>query len=336
VVILKKRIKFTLCVLGIGVGLAGVGWILNSILQHYGLMFRAWVGNIFFIVMALLVFALLGGIVAILAKVYSLPEERQERKILQKALSVFGIIAVLFGAGAFGLFAVFGLAAGYVPESVEEKYGQKMLSYDTSFLSRGFEYYEYVNAFVCGNKLLGRESNKTYWFWDLQGNLIETNDEAPTPREVPEKIETPFPPEEMACTFDNTDVRARSMMSYSVDGENWMERDTGYHYRFFFEDTGYLIFSYDWAMMQHEAAAIYNSVDGGKTWKYLSDTPLDKWLQNTVFFNEDTGIFEYGEVGTDSYLLFVTTDGAKTFKIVELPVETQGQTEKIREYIKTL
>ncbi|GHV31739.1 hypothetical protein FACS18949_00920 [Clostridia bacterium] len=333
---MKKRIKFTLCVLGIGVGLAGVGWILNSILQHYGLMFRAWVGTAYFIIMLLLALALSGGIVAIFVKTYLRPQDNRSKRTSQKILSVLGITAVSLGTVWLLLIAFVSATWGHQSEGVEEKYGQKMISYDNSWLDTSITYYEYVNALVCGNKVIGRVSNRTYWFWDLQGNLIETNDEAPTPREVPEKIEILFPPEEMACSFDSTDIRTRSVMSYSADGENWMERNIGYHYRFFFEDTGYLIFSYDWAMMQHEAAAIYKSVDGGKTWQYLSDTPLDKLLQNTVFFDEDTGIFEYGEAGTDSYLLFVTTDGAKTFKIVELPVETQGQTEKIREYIKTL
>lgn len=86
--------------------------------------------------------------------------------------------------------------------------------------------------------------------------------------------------------------------------------------------------------MQHEAAAIYQSVDAGENWTFVSDAPTDELMQNTVFFDENTGIFEYGTAGKDTYILYVTTDGANTFMKVDLPVEIQGQADKIKEYLK--
>ncbi|WP_349948674.1 hypothetical protein ABFV83_09745 [Lacrimispora sp. BS-2] len=316
---MKRGIKFSLCTLGSGIGLAVVGWGLVCILQHYGLMLRAWVGITFFVIIALLGFALSGGIIYTLTKVYSRPKEG----ILRKIVSATGIVIILLGTGAFVILALFGAAFGYNPEHVVEKYGQKMVSYDRSYLDTNIEYYEYINFLVCGNKVIGNEGPKqNYWFQDFQGNLIASYEEDFALLEITDKIAISFPPEEMKCTFDGSDTRSRSVMSYSVDGENWEERDTGYHYQFFFGDIGYLVVSYDWAM-QHEAAAVYRSVDRGEHWSFISATPSDTLLQNVMFFDEDTGVFEYGEVGTDSYALYTTMDGGSTFMKVNLPAETQ-------------
>jgi|GEM_PF-1753727 len=356
---MKKGIKFSLYILGINIGLAVAGWGLARILKYCGLMFRAWVGIAFFVIMALLGLALIGGIVYTLAKVYSLPQEEKRKKTKQKVLAAGGIAVALSGAAVLGISVLFGSAFAYDPEHVIEKYDQKMVAYVDSFLKVHVEYHEYKNFIVCGYTVIGTEfygnggydpferdpmpEPKTYKFYDTQGNLIaQSKEEADTARENTDITDTdkeparsPFPPEEMKCTFSETDARAFCDMSYSVNGENWQEMNTGYHYQFFFENTGYLIFSYNWAI-QREAAAIYTSVDGGENWVFVSDTPSDKLLQNTVFFDENTGIFEYGTAGTDSYTLYVTTDGAKTFSQVDLPAELQGQPDEIKEYITTL
>jgi len=348
---MKKGIKFSLWILGISIGLAVMGCGLAFILKQCGLMFRAWVGIAFLIVMVLLGLALSGGIIYILAKAYSRPQEQKRKKVAQKVLSASGIAAVLLGAGVLVIFALFWGVFAYGPEHIIEKHGQKMVAYVNSFLEVDVYYYEYKNFLVCGYPRLGEEwygnggydpftwnstpEPKTYKFYDTQGNLIAQSEEkqSTTPGEVDKEPEVSvFPPEKMQYKFSVSDAMAFSKISYSVDGENWEERDTGYHYQFFFDDISYLIFSYDWAM-QHEAAAIYKSTDGSENWTFVSDTPSDKLLQNTMFFDENTGIFEYGTAGTDSYILYVTTDGAKTFGKLDLPIELQGQAEKIEDYI---
>jgi len=331
---MKKGIRFSLWILGIGIVFSTAGWGLVCILKYFGLMFRAWVGIVFFVIMALLGIALIGGIVYTLVKVYSRPQEEKRKRTIQKLLAAGGIVVVLSGTGMSGILVLFWTALGYNPEHVVEKYGQKMVAYNKSFLDLNVEYHEYKNFLVNGIKIIGNEGpENNFWFYDFQGNLIASFEEEFTPQELPENIAVSFPPEEMKCIFNSSETRAWSEMLYSIDGKNWEERSTGYHYQFFFDDIGYLIFSYDLAMLQHEAAAIYKSTDGGENWAFISDTPSDKLLQNTVFFDENTGIFEYGVVGTDSYVLYVTTDGASTIAKVDLPTELQGKTDDIKGYL---
>ncbi len=229
-------------------------------------------------------------------------------------------------------------------------HGQKMVAYVNSFLDINVEYHEYKNFLVCGYDVIGNEwygdgsydpfkhdpmpKPRTYKFYDTQGKVIAENQAIPqetvnTNDTSKEPKISAFPPEQMKCRFSKSDAKESSEMSYSTDGKNWQEINTGYHYQFFFEDTGYLVFSYDWSM-QHEAAVIYKSVDGGENWIFVSDTPTDGLLQNTVFFDENTGMFEYGIAGTSSYILYATWDGVNTFKKIDVPTELQGQADKIR------
>ena len=346
---MKKGIKFSLCILGVGIGISLLGWGLVSILKHYGLMFRAWVGITAAVIMVLLGIALSCGIIYTLRKLYSMPVKEPRANIVRKIMSAIGIVVVSLGAGALVIFMLLMWVFAYQPEHVVEKYEQKMVAYVNSFLDISVSYHEYKNFLVCGYKEIGWEwygagcsdpfeQDSTpepinYMYFDVDGNLITKPEEkrSPIQGETDKESETSvFPPENMQCKFD---VNTSPNMSYSVDGENWIERDIGYYYQFFFEDTGYLIFCYNKAM-QREAAVIYKSVDGGKNWSFVSDTPSDHLLQNTMFFDENTGIFEYGTAGTDNYLLYATTDGANTFIKVELPVDVQGQVDKIEEYLK--
>lgn len=356
---MKKGIKFSLYILGISMGLVAAGCGLVYILKCCGLMFRAWVKIAFFVIMVLLGLALTGGIIYILAKVFLLPQKEKRKRTIQKVLAAGGIVVTLIGTVVLGFIVLFVSAFAYKPEHVIEKHGQKMVAYVESFLDVGVTYHEYKNFLVCGYDEIGYEwygdggydpftgdpvpEPKNYKFYDTQGNIIaqserqwgsaqDTDDIDITEKESDDSA---FPPEKMKCTFNEADTRAFCEMSYSTDGEKWKETDTGYHYQFFFGNTGYLVFSYNWAM-QHEAAAIYKSANGGKNWIFVSDTPSDQLLQNTVFFDENTGIFEYGAAGTDSYLLYVTKDGADTMRKVDLPAELQGQEDKIKEYIRGL
>jgi len=74
---------------------------LVSILKYCGLMFRSWVGIMFFFVMALLGLALMRGIVAI-------------------------------GIGVLGIFVLFWGILDFEPKHIIEKHGQKMVAYVNS------------------------------------------------------------------------------------------------------------------------------------------------------------------------------------------------------------
>ena len=345
---LNKGIKFSLYVLAIGIGFIIIGFGLSYILQTCGLMPRAWVGFAFFIVMALLGFLLLGGIVYTFIKALLKPPAQTKKGAAQRILSIFGIVVTILVTGVFGIFVLLEYNE-YAPDHAGEKYGLKMVAFSSE---NHVDYHEYRNCFVCDKKAIGEEwymhsshrfdpfgSDNSipveYYFYDFQGNLIERYEAEVTPVDIPEKIDVSFPPEEMKCIFDSTGIDTGNMLSFSADGENWDHRYTDYQYKFFFDNIGYLVFSYDWAM-QHEAAVIYKSVDGGKNWKFVSNTPSDELLQNTAFFDENTWIFEYGIAGTDSYALYATVDGAGTFRKVELPVEMQGRAdETVCRYVKT-
>lgn len=336
---MKKGIKFSLYILGISIGLAIVGWGLVSILNYCGLMFRAWVGIAYFIVMVLLGFALLGGIAHTLVKVYSLPQEEKRKRTKQKVLAVGGIAVTLSGTVVFGLIVLLISVFRYTPEYVIEMYDQKMVAYEEHWHHTRITYHEYKNFLVCGYKTIGYEIvGRYYEFHDTQGNLIARLEEKQNNTQDEEEKEpenSTFPPETMQCNFRSSDPKMFCEMLYSTDGENWKEINTGYHYQFFFENIGYLVFSYDWLnLQQREGAAIYKSIDGGENWIFVSDTPSDELLQNALFFDEYTGIFEYGTAGTDSYLLYVTTDGADTMRQVDLPAELQGREGEIKKYIR--
>lgn len=190
---MKKGIKFSLSILGSGIGLATVGWGLACILKYLGLMFRAWVGIVFFVIIVLLGLALIGGVIYTLSKVYSLPQEEKRKRTKQKVLAAGGIVVTLAGTAVLGLIVLFGSVFAYEPEHVIEKHGQKMIAYVNSFLDVNVSYHEYKNFIVCGYPELGWEwygdgsydpftwdyvsEPKTYKFYDTDGNLIAQSEE---------------------------------------------------------------------------------------------------------------------------------------------------------------
>lgn len=178
---MKKGIKFSLWILGIGAALFTVGLALTHILRLFNLMFRAWVNITFFVIMILLGMVLAAGILYTLGKVFSLPQEQPKKRIAQKAMSAFGIVITLLGVGVFGLVIFFEAVFGYESEQVVEKYGQKMVAYEDHWHDTRVTYYEYKNFLVCGYKVLGRElygtGFYTYEFYDTQGNLIARSED---------------------------------------------------------------------------------------------------------------------------------------------------------------
>jgi len=186
---LKNGIKFSLIILGIIIGLAALGWGLVFILRNCGLMFRAWVGTTYFLIMMILGQALVSVIVYTLSKLFSTTQNFKHKK----ALAAIGIIAVLLSSGVLGISVLFGWTFTYQPEHVVDKHGQKMVAYVNSFLDVNVTYYEYLNFFVCGYTVLGREwygsggydpfmrepvpEPKTYKFYDTQGKVIAQSEE---------------------------------------------------------------------------------------------------------------------------------------------------------------
>ena len=52
--------------------------------------------------------------------------------------------------------------------------GMKMVVRDTSYLDLSLEYYEYKNVLFRGKQILKQVSNRTYWIYNSDGELIET------------------------------------------------------------------------------------------------------------------------------------------------------------------
>jgi len=175
-----------------------------------------------------------------------------------------------------------------------------------------------------------------YYFYNTQGEVIVQSElfseKASDEKKEKESKKSVFPPKKMRCEFAIPSSNVGGWMRYTEDGENWEERDVGYHYQYVFDSIGYLVFSYDWAM-QEEAAAIYKSTDGGQNWTFVSATPSNDFLRKATFFDENTGIFEYGMAQIEDYVIYVTTDGMETLEKIDIPLELEGQTEEIKEYI---
>lgn len=154
---MKKGIKFSLCVLGTGIGFCLAGLSVVGVLQHYGLMFRAWIRTSFFAILALLGLALSCGIIYTLANLFSHPQKQRKKRIAQKILSASGSIAVLLCTGALEIVSIFGWTFAYEPEYLVNKNGQKMVAYVNSFVEVYVDYHEYKNFLVCGYNVIGEE-----------------------------------------------------------------------------------------------------------------------------------------------------------------------------------
>lgn len=86
------------------------------------------------------------------------------------------IIFVIYGIGVLvALYiGIFVSAFAYPEEKIVEQNGMTMVQQDYSFLGVRMKYYEYKSPLFRGNKLLKEISNKTYWIYNLNGELIET------------------------------------------------------------------------------------------------------------------------------------------------------------------
>lgn len=108
--------------------------------------------------------------------------KQKENRRMQKAFAVTGIAAPLIITSGAVMTSLLMWALTCRLEHVVEKYGQKMVAYENSFLEVEVTYHEYKNIIVCGSPRLGREwygngvyapfepdspfSPKCYWLCD--------------------------------------------------------------------------------------------------------------------------------------------------------------------------
>jgi hypothetical protein len=185
---MKKGIRFSVWTMMIGVGLMVLRLGVTRIMQAFGLMFRAWVGIVFFALMALLGFVLIGGIVYTLVKLYSLPQKDRKKETIQKVLAAGSIFITLAVSVVVSVMALFGFLFVQRPEHEIEKHGREMIAYVNSFLDVKVTYHAYINFIVCGYHEIGWEwygdggydpfernpipEPGAYIFYDTQGNVI--------------------------------------------------------------------------------------------------------------------------------------------------------------------
>lgn len=146
----------------------GVFWLAsNLLLGVIGLQYRAWVTNsliaISFILMSLWV-------------IYKMISQKDSRKRLKMYLALFGLLIVLWLA-RFPLLVI-GTAV-LRKERVDTIDGQTFVGYETDFIDKWIDYYEYKNVFVAGSKeiftLAGvneTDDGKTIYY-DMNGTQIE-------------------------------------------------------------------------------------------------------------------------------------------------------------------
>ena len=146
----------------------GVFWLASNLfLGVIGLQYRAWVTNsliaISFILMSLWV-------------IYKMISQKDSWKRLKMYLTLFGLLIFLWLA-RFPLLVI-GTAVLH-KERVDTIDGQTFVGYETDFIDKWTDYYEYKNVFVAGSKRMFTLSNidetddgKTLYY-DMNGTQIE-------------------------------------------------------------------------------------------------------------------------------------------------------------------
>lgn len=90
-------------------------------------------------------------------------------------ISFFIFLCVICVLISFGIGLLY-TALSYHPEDVVIENGMKMVARDTSFLDFRMEYYEYKNILFRGKQVLKLISNRTYWIYNSNGELLETSE----------------------------------------------------------------------------------------------------------------------------------------------------------------
>ena len=119
-----------------------------------------------------LIFSVLIFIIYVIIKIFSFP-------IIQKfkySLIIKSIVISLYCVSVIPIlgFGVLCSAFTYCSDDTMIENGMKMVVRDTSYLDLSLEYYEYKNVLFRGKQILKQVSNRTYWIYNSDGELIET------------------------------------------------------------------------------------------------------------------------------------------------------------------
>lgn len=114
-------------------------------------------------------------------------------------------------------------------------------------------------------------------------------------------------------------------LAYSDNkGEDWItcEIDQIYtaeymYVEFFDEKQGVIVLAYD-KSDSHEASRIYQTADGGLTWKVIGTGPSNGVIKGVRYIDEKIGFFCYEYMANNESNLYMTKDGGKTFEKVIL------------------
>lgn len=123
---------------------------------------------------------------------------------------------------------------------------------------------------------------------------------------------------------------------YSDDkGANWTtcELDNiynaeDYYVDFFDENKGVVVCGYAMTDNDKESYRIYNTDNGGETWKTVGSGPANYLLKGIVYVDENVGFFCFNYVEGMDGNLYITKDGGKTFSKVSLPEQELDSTAK--------
>ena len=112
-----------------------------ELLRCFSLHFRQWV----YIVSAIII--VLGFSIGIYYKIFK--SKSKKKKIILSILYTVALLVILFNS-----YTIFIVAFSYQPEHIVEKDNRKMVAYVSGFLDTSVYYYDYVNPFVIGNKVM--------------------------------------------------------------------------------------------------------------------------------------------------------------------------------------
>ena len=146
----------------------GVFWCASNLfLSVIGLQYRAWVTNSLIAISFFLMFIWV---------IYKIITQKDRWKRMKMLLALFGLLIVLWLA-RFPLLVI-GTAV-LRKERVDTIDGQTFVGYETDFIDKWIDYYEYKNVFVAGSKeiftLAGvneTDDGKTIYY-DMNGTQIE-------------------------------------------------------------------------------------------------------------------------------------------------------------------
>lgn len=283
-------------------------FIVLFIVSHYvfklfNIQYRQWV---YYAAILVSIICFILGIFQIIRK--------KNKKIKVVFYSILGVILILMVI--FWRFVLFILVFSYYPEHVIEKDDKKYVACVNSFLQVNVYYYDYINMFLVGNKIKiheyygkggydpfdGKHDDKKalkYYYYDNEGNVINTNDEYYYKKHVNEDINT----------VENNSEKTTSNELIEILYENKIN-----------DNTIIRVVNKGYILAQRCIIGIEKSTDGGKTWENKLKSPDGNmqihngtkfiFLDENIGFINDPGLA--GTNGTNSELL-VTVDGGETF-----------------------